>query len=78
MSARNLHRLAGARHRQRLDALDGPCGVCIHGRGIPHDQAPPSVGFIEDWTGRPMGVCQAHADAAPAHGRTVYTRKDIT
>jgi hypothetical protein len=67
--ARNLHRIAGALHRMRKEAATGSCGIgkCSH----------PAFGFIEGWTGRPVGVCAGHADEAERRGYTVYTLEDI-
>lgn len=74
---RNLHRIAGALDRMRREAAAGPCRICVVGRGVAPEEAPPSVGWIEDWTGRPAGVCQAHAAAAPSNGYTVHTIAEL-
>ena len=64
MSARNLHRVAGALAQMRREAATGLCGI--------GSCAEPAVGYIEGWTSRPVGVCQSHALKAPRHGYVVY------
>lgn len=57
----NLHRISAGAAKRRKDALSGPCKLCPN----------PSVGFVEDWAGRPSGVCQTHAEQGTRLGYIV-------
>jgi hypothetical protein len=63
VTARNLHRIAGALEQLRQDALRDICRFC----------GSQSVAYIESWDLHPTGVCQSHANQARRLKYTVYT-----
>jgi hypothetical protein len=64
MSARNLHRIAGALERLRHEAATGMCGLprCTD----------PAVGYIESWDLHQTGVCEGHRAQGERLGHTVH------
>lgn len=58
MTTRDLHALAATLRQLRHEAATGQCALCDG----------TSVGFIEGWDLRPVGVCADHARKAIRHG----------
>lgn len=58
------HSIMGALERLQREALAGPCGIeACEG---------PSVGYIQDVSNRPIGICDEHAAGARERGYTVH------
>lgn len=64
MSARNLHRIAGALERMKHEAATGSCFLSAC--------AAPAVGYIMGTSWQPRGVCAGHKPDAEERGYTVW------